>query len=233
MLNLSSNKTFLNWSSGKDAALALHKLLCDKNISVDLLLTNLDSNAKVAMHSIPHSLLEKQLAEINIPAEIISLPEMPSMEVYEKIMGEKMKSLSSQGFTHAAYGDIFLEDLKEYRETKMQQYGMKCLFPLWKRDTKELITEFMELGFKAVIICVDIARLPETFLGKVLDHDLISSFPSDIDPCGENGEFHTFCFDAPYFKKPVNYTSGENYYKQLKNPVIGKEDMEFAFCEIQ
>ncbi|RYJ45105.1 diphthine--ammonia ligase [Flavobacterium beibuense] len=211
-------KTYFNWSSGKDSALALHYLLQDKNYSVDFLLTSVNSHYdRVSMHGLRKELLLKQVEAIGIPMTTIELPLQPSNEDYEAIMRAKVDELLEQNYTTAAFGDIFLEDLKVYREKQLEPFGIKAVFPLWKKDTKQLLTEFIDSGFKTITVCVNGTKLDKSFVGRVIDHDFIKELPDDVDPCGENGEFHTFCFDAPYFKKPVDFTIGETIYREYDN----------------
>ncbi|QEE50540.1 adenine nucleotide alpha hydrolase [Flavobacterium alkalisoli] len=211
-------KTYFNWSSGKDSALALHYLLQDKNYSVDCLLTSVNSHYdRVSMHGLRKELLLKQVEAIGIPITTIELPLQPSNEDYEAIMRAKVDELLEQNYTTAAFGDIFLEDLKVYREKQLEPFGLKAVFPLWKKDTKQLLTEFIDSGFKTITVCVNGTKLDKSFVGRVIDHDFIKELPDDVDPCGENGEFHTFCFDASYFKKPVDFTIGETIYREYDN----------------
>lgn len=213
-----TQKTYFNWSSGKDSALALYYLLQDKNYSVDSLLTSVNSHYdRVSMHGLRKELLLQQIETIGIPGTTIELPLQPTNEEYETIMKNKIQELIDEGYTTAAFGDIFLEDLKVYREKQLEPYGIKAVFPLWKKDTKELLKEFIDLGFKTITVCVNGTKLDKSFVGRVIDHDFINELPDDVDPCGENGEFHTFCFNAPYFKKTVEFTIGETIYREYDN----------------
>lgn len=212
-------KTYFNWSSGKDAALALYYLQTKQKCPVDLLLTSVNSHhGRVSMHGLRNELLDRQIENLGIDASIIELPEEPDMEEYERILLDKVKYLKAEGYNQCAFGDIFLEDLREYREKQLAPYGIKALFPLWNRPTKDLIHEFLDLGFKAIVICADAQLLEKDFVGQIIDQSLIDSLPPGVDPCGENGEFHTFCFDGPIFQKPVNFTIGQKVYKTYQNP---------------
>lgn len=212
-------KTYFNWSSGKDSALALYHLLGDKRYAVKELITTVNSHYnRVSMHGLRKELLLAQTNALNIKSSLIELPEMPSMEIYEQKMTEAVTRLKYDGFTHSAFGDIFLEDLKAYREKQLADVGLKALFPIWKRDTKELIYEFLNLGFKTIIVCANSKYFGEDFVGTVIDKHFIDNLPKDVDPCGENGEFHTFCFDGPIFNKPVSFTIGEKVYREYNNP---------------
>lgn len=223
-------KTYFNWSSGKDSALALHYLLQDKNYSVEYLLTSVNAHHKrVSMHGLRIGLLQQQLSAIGIPNGMVELPEHPTNAEYEKLMSEKVKQLKADGFEYSAFGDIFLEDLKKYREQQLHALNIKTIFPLWKKNTKQLINKFIDLGFKAIVVCVNSTLLDKSFAGRILDKDFITDLPNGIDPCGENGEFHTFCFDGPLFKHPVRFSIGETIFKEYKN---GGMKSGFWFCDL-
>ncbi len=216
---MNKHKTYFNWSSGKDSALALYHLLQDENYSVDELITTVNSHYnRVSMHGLRNELLKAQTEAIGITSRFIELPEMPDMETYEVKMNETVSRLKSEGFTHTAFGDIFLEDLRKYREDQLAKKGFKAVFPIWKRDTKELLNEFLDLGFKTIIVCANSKYFNEDFVGTVIDKHFIDNLPEGVDPCGENGEFHTFCFDGPIFKTPVNFSIGEKVYREYNNP---------------
>ena len=228
-----TNKTYFNWSTGKDSALALHHLLQDENFSIDKLVTTINAHyQRVTMHGLPVSLLQKQTQAIGIPLQIIELPEQPSMTDYETIMHTALNKLKTELFTHSAFGDIFLEDLKKYREDNLSEIGISTVFPLWKRNTKVLITEFLDLGFKAVIVCANAKYFSEDFVGKTITQELIENLPKEVDPCGENGEFHTFCYDGPIFKAPIPFTIGEKIYREYDTPNVKNEKTGFWFCDL-
>lgn len=216
---MKKHKTYFNWSSGKDSALALYHLLQNSTYSVDELITTVNSHYnRVSMHGLRNELLTAQTQSIGISASFIELPEMPDMATYETIMNNTVARLKNDGFTHTAFGDIFLEDLREYRENQLAKQGFKTLFPIWKRDTKELLNEFLDLGFKTIIVCANSKFFNKDFVGSVIDKHFIENLPEGVDPCGENGEFHTFCFDGPIFKNPVNFELGEKVYREYNNP---------------
>ncbi|AUC81030.1 diphthine--ammonia ligase [Lacinutrix sp. Bg11-31] len=228
-----SNKTYFNWSTGKDSALALYHLLKDERFTVEKLVTSVNSHYnRVTMHGLPVSLLIKQAELLEIPLQTINLPEQPSMEDYETIMTQAISRLKAEGFTHSVFGDIFLEDLKAYRETNLSKVGISTVFPLWKRDTKALITEFLDLGFKAIVVCASAKHLSEDFVGKTLTKELIENLPEDVDVCGENGEFHTFCYDGPIFTTPVPFSIGEKIYREYDTPNTENEKTGFWFCDL-
>jgi uncharacterized protein (TIGR00290 family) len=214
-----------NWSGGKDSSLALYHCLQKSELAIKYLVTSInDSVNRISMHGVRYELLKQQAAAIGIPLYEIRLPEMPTMTAYDEIMRFHLEKLKAEGITHSIFGDIFLEDLKKYREDRLAEVGLKGIFPIWKRDTDELITEFLELDFKTVIACTQ-ERLGD-FVGKVIDKELISDLPEDVDVCGENGEFHTFTFDGPIFKKPINYSIGEKVFKSYQAP---KNDNDNCF----
>lgn len=235
-------KTYFNWSSGKDSALALYYLLKDKNYSIESLVTTINkSYNRISMHGIRKELLIKQSDAIGIPCHLIELSEEPSMTEYEMEMKKNINFLRQNNFEYAAFGDIFLEDLKKYREEQLAPFNIRTVFPLWKKDTSKLIHEFIESGFKAIVVCVDSNLLNSSFAGRIIDNDFIKDLPSNVDVCGENGEFHTFCFDGPVFKTPVSFTLGEKIYREYKAPKNNKDnnfsvsktsDMGFWFCDL-
>ncbi len=228
-------KTYFNWSTGKDAALAYYYLKKNNNYQINLLVTSINTHHdRVSMHGLRVKLLEIQAKEIELPLTTIKLPEEPTMEVYNNEMGKVVSHLQSQGYTHCGFGDIFLEDLRVYREKQLSPYGIKCNFPLWKRNSTVLIQEFIQLGFRAVVICIKSDLLDVSFLGREIDENFIKDLPENVDPCGENGEFHTFCFDGPIFKNPVKFTIGEKVYRAYKNPKKDNNNssMGFWFCDL-
>lgn len=235
---MSKNKTYFNWSSGKDASLALYYLQQDENFEVDTLVTSINAyHNRVSMHGLRREVLLKQVEAIGLPISTVELPEEPSMEDYNRIMQTTVAGLKIEGYTHCGFGDIFLEDLRAYREDQLKPYGIQCCFPLWKKDTKELMKEFLRLGFKAVVICLNAEYLDASFLGRVIDEEFLDDLPSNVDPCGENGEFHTFCFDGPIFKQPVKYVMGDKIYKEYKSPKSSEGDNKvlttgFWFCDL-
>jgi uncharacterized protein (TIGR00290 family) len=231
---LSINKTYFNWSTGKDSALALYYLLQDKNYQVTHLLTAINKHHdRVSMHGLRRELMQKQADALGLSLSTIELPEQPDMVEYNALMKEAVAPLKEQGFTYAAFGDIFLEDLKVYREQQLASFNLEAVFPIWKRDTKDLIRDFISLGFKAVLICVNASKLDQSFAGRLIDDNFINELPDDVDPCGENGEFHTFCFDGPIFSKPIPFEIGETVYREYDAPSEpgGGSKIGFWFCD--
>ncbi len=231
-------KTYFNWSTGKDAALALYHLQKDGRFTVDKLLTTVNNfHNRVSMHGLRTDLLGLQAKSIGIPLTTVKLPKEPSMEDYNQIMSATVEGLQEEGYTHCGFGDIFLEDLRAYREEQLKPYGIKAHFPLWKRNTKALVEEFIGLGFKAIVICTKATLLDESFVGRALDANFLRDLPSNVDPCGENGEFHTFCYDGPIFKEPIKFKLGEKVFRAYKTPKGADEqkkdsNMGFWFCDL-
>jgi uncharacterized protein (TIGR00290 family) len=221
-------KVILTWSGGKDSALALHNLQNDKEYQlVGLLTTITDDYDRVSMHGIRRALLEQQAKSLGLLLDEVFIPKKALNETYEKKMQDILEKYRRNGIDLVAFGDIFFEEVRSYRENNLEKLGMKGLFPLWKKDSKELASSFLDLGFHAIITCVDSHFLNGQFVGRQYDKDFLSDLPSSIDPCGENGEFHSFVYDGPVFKKEIPYKKGdivlrENrfYYCDLVPPSI-------------
>ncbi len=206
-----------NWSGGKDSALALYHCLQDSLLDIRYLVTTMNDQAnRISMHGVREELLILQAKSIGIPLVQIRLPEMPGMDEYESRMSEHLQAFRNEGITHSVYGDICLEDLRNYREAQLKKADFTGIFPLWKRDTAEVVNEFLDLGFRTVISCsqYNLKRL----VGKELNRELVASFPPGIDACGENGEFHTFVYDGPVFKHPISFRTGIKVLKEYTAP---------------
>ncbi|WP_315053290.1 diphthine--ammonia ligase [Chryseobacterium indoltheticum] len=229
-------KAIFNWSSGKDSALALYKTLQEEQFEVTSLLTSINKEfQRISMHGVHVSLLEKQAESLGFPLIKMEIPKEPSMEEYSEIMFKTMNDIKSQGVTHSIFGDIFLEDLRKYREDQLQSIGMKAVFPLWKQNTTDLINEFLSLGFKTIVTCVNETYLDKSFAGRIIDQDFIKGLPENVDPCGENGEFHTFTFDGPIFKNPIAFEIGETVKKTYPKPKSDENENGeyiFWFCDL-
>jgi uncharacterized protein (TIGR00290 family) len=222
-------KALFNWSSGKDSALALYKVLQDPEFEISCLLTSVSQEfQRISMHGVRIELLEQQAKSIGLPLEIMQIPEMPTMEVYEIVVQTTLEKLKNKGLTHSIFGDIFLEDLRKYRDEKLAIMGFEGVFPLWKVPTHELIQEFIGLGFKTIVVCVNEHYLDKNFVGRIIDQDFINDLPENVDVCGENGEFHTFTFDGPIFSKPIAFEIGEIVYRKYEKP---KEDSSNTACD--
>ncbi|WP_316737252.1 ATP-binding protein [Pedobacter aquatilis] len=207
-----------NWSGGKDSTLALHYALQDETLAIKYLVTTVtEKYNRISMHGVREALLIKQAESIGIPLYQIRLPEMPDMEAYDNVMQIHMSNFISEGITHSIFGDIFLEDLRIYREQKLSEIGMKAIFPLWNQNTDHIINDFLKLGYKTIIVCAQ--KNLKSICAKVIDRQLINHLPKDIDPCGENGEFHTFAFDGPLFKNKINFKIGEMVFRTYSKPI--------------
>ncbi len=228
-------KTYFNWSGGKDSALAIYHAQ-RTGLAPDLLLTSVNASFdRISMHGVRRELLQQQARLIGLPLETIDVPEGLTMPLYNDIMGRTVSGLRDRGYTDTAFGDIFLEDLRAYREEQLRPYGITAHFPIWGRDTRELLTEFLDLGFKTILVCIKSELLDKSFAGRVIDRDFIKDLPVNVDPCGENGEFHTFVYDGPIFRSPVAFEVGEVVYREYDRP---KDDakpegqMSFWFCDL-
>lgn len=212
-------KALFNWSSGKDSALTLYKILQDPEFKIECLLTSVNQQyQRISMHGVRVELLQAQAESIGIPLKIMQVPEMPTMEVYENVMTETLTELKNQGIVYSVFGDIFLEDLRKYREEQLARIAFKGVFPIWKIPSHDLIQEFISLGFKTIVVCVNERYLDKSFVGRIIDQDFINDLPENVDVCGENGEFHTFTFDGPIFSKPINFEIGEVVYRKYEKP---------------
>jgi uncharacterized protein (TIGR00290 family) len=209
-------KAIFCWSGGKDSAYCLHKVLTEKLFDVKYLLTTVNDKFKrISMHGVREELLDKQAESIGIPLLKVKVTEGTNNE-YEKQMEIVLLKAKSEGINNAIFGDIFLEDLRVYRENNLAKLGMKGVFPLWKMDTTILINDFISRQFKAVICCTNDGYLGEEWLGRGINKSFIEQLPVNVDPCGENGEYHSFCYDAPFFKQKVNFIVGDKVYKPLE-----------------
>ena len=200
----------LSWSSGKDSAWALHLLRQQPDVQVVALLTTFNSHAnRVAMHAVRRALVEAQAERTGIPLWAVELPWPCSNLEYEDLMRVACQRATAEGITAVAFGDLFLQDVRDYRIRQLQGSGLEPLFPLWQIPTKQLSREMIASGVKAKITCVDPSKLERSFAGQDYDSRLLQALPAGIDPCGENGEFHTFVYDAPVFSSPIQVSPGE------------------------
>ena len=201
-------KAIVSWSGGKDSALALYEVAEEYEI-VALLTTVTSDYDRVSMHGVRTRLLERQAAALDYPLESVRIPPRCCNEDYESQMRSALARHRAAGVSRVICGDIFLEDVRRYREERLFGDGLTGVFPLWHRDSRKLARHFIGLGFRAVLCCVDTQALDERFAGRVYDETLLAELPAASDPCGENGEFHTFVFAGPNFHRPVPYTLGE------------------------
>ncbi len=210
-------KAIFNWSGGKDSAFALYKCLQNKEYDIVELFTSANkSSGRVSMHGVRKELINKQAENIGFNISYIELPDNTSMKIYENLMFEKMNYYKQNNVEYSIFGDIFLEDLKKYREKQLAKIGLKPYFPIWKEDTSILVNKFIDLGFKAIVTAIDASKLDKEFAGRIIDKQFIKDLPEDVDPCGENGEFHSFVFDGPIFKESVKFKIGNKVLKEYE-----------------
>jgi uncharacterized protein (TIGR00290 family) len=210
------------WSGGKDSAMALHALLSQNSVRVAALFTTVtEGYNRISMHGVRRELLKRQAESIGLPVHEVVIPPECVNPIYEARMEEALRTHYSQGVRQVAFGDIFLEDLRSYRETNLARVRMTALFPIWKRDTRELAAHFIASGFRAIAVCIDPAKLDPSFAGREVDGSFFRDLPPTVDPCGENGEFHTFVFDGPIFQTPIRFRKGEVLWRD-----------NFVFCDL-
>jgi len=203
-------RTLLAWSSGKDSAFALHELRSDPGVEVVGLLTTINAaRERVAMHAVRVELLTRQAGAAGLPLWPVRIPDPCSNEEYERAMGEAMERARADGVAAVAFGDLFLEEVRAYREKQLARCGLQPLFPLWGRDTRQLARTMLDAGLRAVLTCVDSQQCPRRFVGREFDAQLLDELPASVDPCGERGEFHTFARAGPMFRRPIPVRTGE------------------------
>ena len=199
-----TEKVVLSWSGGKDSALALYELCESGRYEVFSLLTTLmEYSEEVSLHKVHRTLIEEQSYALGIPLQVVYLPKETTSLEYETRMRGALEKFLKCGIKKIACGDIFLEEFREYRNKNLSKLGMEGLYPLWKKDTKKLSRKFIELGFKAVVTNVDSKVLDGKFIGRLFDYEFLDGLPSGVDPCGENGEFHSFVYDGPLFQRNI------------------------------
>lgn len=212
------HRAIFNWSGGKDSALALHHIRQQGEYEIVGLLTTVSQPyQRVSMHGVRVSLLQQQAEALQLPLHMISIPETSSMEAYNEQMAAALQAFRQTGVTHSIYGDIFLEDLRQYREAELAKVAMQGIFPLWQRPTHQLLQEFMDSGFRAVIVCANAKYLDRSFVGRELDNDFLRDLPANVDPCGENGEYHSFVYDGPIFCQPISFALGEVIHRTYQS----------------
>lgn len=225
-------RAFVGWSGGKDCALALHKVVQEGIYHPEYLMTNVSSETqRVSMHGVRKELITRQEFSLGIKGRKVYLSAGHTFETYNQYMRHECELMKQRGVEYAVYGDIFLEDLKRYREEKLAEVGLQGVFPLWKIPSKKVYEEFVGLGYKSMIICVDETKLGKEFLGRTLEEELLQQFPEGVDCCGENGEFHTFTYAGPLFKTPVAFATGETVYRTYKSPQ-GEGGSGFYFLDL-
>jgi uncharacterized protein (TIGR00290 family) len=210
------------WSGGKDSELALGALSRQFDYNVVALLTTVTAGYdRVSMHGVRRSLLLQQAESLGLPLREVEIPTKASNDIYEANMAVAFGEFHAQGIRKVAFGDIFLEDLREYRQRQLAPLRLECLFPLWQQDTTELVETFISDGFRGVTVVVDPQRLDESFVGREIDREFVAALPPDVDPCGENGEFHSFVYDGPMFADEISFSRGE---------VVQRDS--FLFCDL-
>jgi len=215
-------KVLVSWSGGKDSAMAFWEIQKAGGYDVAALLTTVtETYDRVSMHGVRRALLAEQARAVGVPLHEVFIPPEASNSVYEVRMAEALRTYSERGVRSIVFGDIFLEDVRQYREANLARIGMRGLFPLWGRDTRELMRAFLAAGFRAIVVCVDLKVLSPAFAGRMLDESFLRDLPLTVDPCGENGEFHSFVFDGPIFRTPVRFLTGDVVIRG-----------EFCFCDL-
>ena len=215
-------RALVSWSGGKDSTLALHRVTEESSARVDGLLTTVtDEYERISMHGVRTSLLEAQARAIGLPLRVARIPRACSNDVYETVSREALARYAAEGGERVVFGDLFLADVRAYRERLLAPLPLAPAFPLWGEDTRALARRFIALGFRAVLVCVDPAQIDPAFCGRDYDDRLLDELPPSADPCGENGEFHTFVHDGPLFRDPVPIARGE---------VVTRDG--FVFCDI-
>jgi len=213
----------MSWSSGKDSTLALHTARQELDVDVTALLVTLNADAdRVAMHAVRRTLLEAQADRLGLPLKVVEIPSPCPNDVYEARMATAMAEATDAAVEHVIFGDLFLEDIREYRERALAGSGMSPLFPLWLRPTDALARQMIDAGIRAVLTCVDPSQLDPAFAGRQFDAHFLADLPASVDPCGERGEFHTFVYDGPGFSSPVAVEVGD---------VV--ERAGFVFCDVR
>lgn len=216
-------KVVLCWSGGKDSCFALYELQKAGSYEIVSLLTTVTRDYdRISMHGVRNRLLDEQANALGLPLEKVYISKGANNQEYETKMGDVLQKFKSRGVSDVAFGDIFLEDLRKYREQNLAKIGMNAIFPIWKRNSNELAHSFIDLGFRTIVTCVDSKQLDISFAGRLYDRQFLSDLPVSVDPCGENGEFHSFVYDGPLFRNPTAFSKGEMVLK----------DERFFFCDL-
>lgn len=204
----------LSWSGGKDAVLCLKRMVADDMATVECLLTVASEEyCRSSQHGVRIELVEEQARRLGLPLHTVWLPPAASLETYNRYMDDALTNIAARGIDTAAYGDVFLEDLRTFRERRLTRLGMTGRFPLWQQPTDKVARSFLDAGFRAVVVCVNAQKLDRNFVGRPFDHTFLDALPDGVDPCGEHGEFHTFVYDGPLFSDPVPIERGKVVYR--------------------
>jgi uncharacterized protein (TIGR00290 family) len=218
-----AEKILLSWSGGKDSASTLYELRKSNNYEIIALITTITEDYdRVSMHGVRRTLVEQQADSLGIKLETVLISRNASNQVYEANLSLVLSKYFELGIRNVAFGDLFLEEIRRYREDFLKKIGMQGIFPIWKRNTRELAETFLNLGFKAIISCVDSELIDKSFAGREFDEKFLLDLPSKADPCGENGEFHSFVYEGPIFKNPIHYSRGE----------VVLRDNRFYYCDL-
>jgi uncharacterized protein (TIGR00290 family) len=213
----------VSWSGGKDSTLALNEILNSPDYEVSSLITTVTKGYdRISIHGVRNELLDKQVESIGLPLHKVSIPKDSTNDQYEKALKDILLYFKNQGINEVVFGDIFLEDVKKYRDELLDKLYMKGVYPIWKKDSKELARKFIELGFKSVTTCIDSQQIDKKFVGREYDSEFLNDLPNSADPCGENGEFHTFVYDGPLFDKKIDFTKGKIVFR----------DDRFYYCDL-
>jgi len=213
----------LSWSGGKDSCMAAYQLRASQKYEIASLLTTVtEGYDRISMHGVRRSLLEQQADSLGVPLHQIMIPKDCPNQIYEARMREAVEHFKTRGITKVAFGDLFLQEVKQYREARLAQAGMTGLYPIWMRDTGELVRTFIGLGFRAILCCVDTQAIDASFAGRQIDQALLRDLPDSADPCGENGEYHSFVYAGPIFKRPIPCRAGETVLRTAR----------FNYCDI-
>jgi uncharacterized protein (TIGR00290 family) len=213
-----AERVLVSWSGGKDSCMALHTLRSAGDYEVVGLLTTVrQEDGRVGMHGVSRDLIELQARAFGLPVTIVEVPVGASNIVYEQALAAGLQPSIDAGVRTLAFGDLFLADIQSYREQLVARLGLRSIFPVWGRDTREFVEEFIELGFQAVVVSIDPTRLDAGFAGRLIDGSFVAALPADVDPCGENGEFHSFVFGGPGVKTSVNF-------------IVGQQSVEDGIC---
>lgn len=224
------NRIVVSYSGGKDSTLALYRLIQSGEWEIDSLLTTVTENVeRTSIHGVRQTLLDEQAQSIGIPVRKIHIPEKCTNETYENIMGDAVNQMVQDGVTHMMFGDIHLKDVKEYREKMLKDTPLQPVFPLWGEEPKHLIDEFISLGFKTIVTCVDSQQLDPSFVGRVINQTFLNELPENVDVCGENGEYHSFVFNGPIFQKQIDFEIAKT--KTVRKDIYTNED-RFYFVDL-
>ncbi len=216
-------RVVMSWSGGKDSSMAAYELLSSGRYEIAALLTTVtESIDRISMHGVRRELLDRQAVSLGIALHTVMIPQECPNDIYEARMQAAFDRCKAQGISKIAFGDLFLEDVKQYRDERLARAGMTGLYPIWMRDTRELVRTFISLGFKAILSCVDTQAIDADFAGREIDEQLLRDLPAGADPCGERGEYHSFVYEGPIFKLPIPCEAGDKVMRSGR----------FMYCDI-